>query len=191
MNDHNTNSLNPAAENNNSDNEFYDACDTMEHKLGMSSMTDEIRHISETLETTQPDVMEKSSIEHYDSDDDDEQNNEEFMTMKTDFKNFESKEFLDRHENLTNHKEAELVEEKFVPLSEKLNREMKMEKERARNSENEHEDEEDENSGEAAECDDPFYVDEELLKKEFDLFSEEQLEVGVLFSFFLIFLLKN
>ncbi len=153
---------------NDSDNEFYDACETMEHKLAGLSLTDENKNI-----VGKPGPVESSKLESYNSDDDFDPTNDEFMTMKTDFKDFESKEFLSRHENLTKEnltKEASGEEggNKFVPLDEKLNNEMKTKQENTVESDDETKDEET----------DPFYVDEEVLEKEFSLLNEEELEVG-------------
>ena len=60
------------------ENEFYDACDSLD-KLRLD------------------DEQVKEDIQNYDTDDDDD----DFQSMMPNYKEFESKEFLSRHENLT------------------------------------------------------------------------------------------
>lgn len=92
------------------------------------------------------------------SDDDDD-----FRTMNTEFKDFESKKFLDRHENLTKLNDGETEKEsgdKFVPLHEKLNKEAEAGK--VAKDESSDDDEADDD----VKINDPFFVDEEALKEE-------------------------
>jgi len=154
---------------NDSDNEFYDACETMEHKLVGVSLTDENKNI---INSNEQEPVEPSKIESLNSDDDFDLDNDEFTTMNTDLKDFESKEFLNRHENLTKEKirkeNSEQDQEiKFVPLDQRLNKEMK---DKERNNE--------ESGDETQDIEtDLFYVDEENLEKEFANLNEDDLEV--------------
>ena len=89
-----------------SDNEFYDACESMEHKLAAYTLTDEVSSnnnntTTEEISMPEPGNENYSKIETYNSDDENfDGGNEEdnFMTMNSDFKNIESKEFLSRHQ---------------------------------------------------------------------------------------------
>ncbi len=154
---------------NDSDNEFYDACETMEHKLVGVSLTDENKNI---INSNEQEPVEPSKIESLNSDDDFDLDNDEFTTMNTDLKDFESKEFLNRHENLTKEKirkeNSEQDQEiKFVPLDQRLNKEMK---DKERNNE--------ESGDETQDIEtDLFYVDEENLEIEFANLNEDDLEV--------------
>jgi len=166
---------------NDSENEFFDAYETMEHKTGINlkQKTEKNENVSDLEEK-----FEKAKIEEFSDSDDDEH---QFHTMKTDFKYFESKEFVDRHNNLTktkdetkNEKDNEDINkkgvdndesdngEKFVPLNEKLNNELKESGLKRNESDDEENDEE--------KINDPFYINEEELEKEFAELNENELE---------------
>jgi len=128
------------------ENEFYDACDSLD-KLRLN------------------DQQEKEEIQNYDTDDEDD----DFQSMMPNYKEFESKEFLSRHENLTKvNEESAQDKEKFIPLHERLNNEIK------ENQEIYEEDEEETN--ELVESVDPFYVDETELEKQMESLSETEKE---------------
>lgn len=147
-----------------SDSEFYDAeaYETTETKRDAHG--DKVYDVG--VERSLPNIDNMYTF----SDDDDD-----FRTMNTEFKDFESKEFLDRHEKLTklnikddDEKEKE-SDEKFVPLHDKLNKEaeearaklknLAQEATKVKQDEEEIDDEDEVNA-------DPFYVDEEALKGE-------------------------
>lgn len=92
--------------NNDSDNEFYDACDSLGHKL-------------QTLDTTQ-------TTEYYEDNEDsqtgyDSSDNSDFESQKNDiFKKFDERVKLESVEKDQ--------EEKFVPLHERLNKEQQADK---------------------------------------------------------------
>lgn len=167
MNDENLKSLCNQNQVHDSDTEFYDAYETMEHKMGQANLNE-----NSQKNLTQNSEYEKSTLEAYSDSEDD---NDNFMTMKTDFKDFESKPFLDRHERLNKDpneqedKNKNDDEDKFVPLHERLNNEA--EEEAGKSVFNE-EDAEEEDSN----ANDPYYIDVELLEKEFAELSEAELE---------------
>ena len=94
MNDQHFKSLREQTLCHDSDNEFYDAFETMEHKVGAENSA-QVAEGLQKLNLKDNDVIEEETIENYSDSD------EDFMTMKTDFKDFESKEFLCRHDKLT------------------------------------------------------------------------------------------
>lgn len=85
-----------------SDNEFYDAFETMEHKVGASVAAEGLANLNLADKN---DEIEERHVENFSDSD------EDFMTMRTDFKDLESKEFQNRHNNLTKSAEVDAKDE--------------------------------------------------------------------------------
>jgi len=168
MNDQHFKSLREQTICHDSDNEFYDAFETMEHKVGTENSA-QVAEGLQKLNLKDNDVIEEETIENYSDSD------EDFMTMKTDFKDFDSKEFLSRHDKLTeipDDQDRESAEE-FVPLHESLNKKLNTDKETEHVDANEAGDNEEE---EDTEKQDPFYVDEQAMEAEFANLTDAELE---------------